>query len=453
MVVSPLEYRYGRPEVKAIFDEDSRLKYLLKIEVALAQAQSEQNLIPKEAFLQIQEAVDSGRVKQARIKQIEKETKHDMMALIRALTEVSGEGGKYVHFGVTSNDILDTATALQLRDFTRFLIEDLIELQGEILKKVEDNTHTIMLGRTHGQHASPITFGLKMAVYLAEVNRHIQRVMQGRERYIAGKILGPVGTGASLGEAALEIQDRVMEILGIKAETGATQVVDRDRIIEFLSILNNIVTTLEKISTEIRNLQRTEIDEVSEYFDMERQVGSSSMPNKVNPINSENISSLSRFIRSLIISEYEAAVTWHERDLTNSASERFVIPYASILTDYILKRMSNVISTLVVKKDRMLENLVSDPLVMGENIVSTLTENGVPRQDAHEMVRTSAMDVYRTGRSFKESLISNGILMYIPEEKLKHTLDPKTFTGQSEKICLNVIESSKLLLQEVYRGI
>ena len=453
MVVSPLEYRYGRPEVKAIFDEDSRLKYLLKIEVALAQAQSEQNLIPKEAFLQIQEAVDSGRVKQARIKQIEKETKHDMMALIRALTEVSGEGGKYVHFGVTSNDILDTATALQLRDFTRFLIEDLIELQGEILKKVEDNTHTIMLGRTHGQHASPITFGLKMAVYLAEVNRHIQRVMQGRERYIAGKILGPVGTGASLGEAALEIQDRVMEILGIKAETGATQVVDRDRIIEFLSILNNIVTTLEKISTEIRNLQRTEIDEVSEYFDMERQVGSSSMPNKVNPINSENISSLSRFIRSLIISEYEAAVTWHERDLTNSASERFVIPYASILTDYILKRMSNVISTLVVKKYRMLENLVSDPLVMGENIVSTLTENGVPRQDAHEMVRTSAMDVYRTGRSFKESLISNGILMYIPEEKLKHTLDPKTFTGQSEKICLNVIESSKLLLQEVYRGI
>ncbi len=210
---------------------------------------------------------------------------------------------------------------------------------------------------------------------------------------------------------------------------------------------------MKKISTEIRNLQRTEIDEVSEYFDMERQVGSSSMPNKVNPINSENISSLSRFIRSLIISEYEAAVTWHERDLTNSASERFVIPYASILTDYILKRMSNVISTLVVKKDRMLENLVSDPLVMGENIVSTLTENGVPRQDAHEMVRTSAMDVYRTGRSFKESLISNGILKYIPEEKLKHTLDPKTFTGQSEKICLNVIESSKLLLQEVYRGI
>ena len=234
MVVSPLEYRYGRPEVKAIFDEDSRLKYLLKIEAALSQAQSEQNLIPREAFLQIQGAVDSGKVKQARVKEIEKETKHDMMALIRALTEVSGEGGKYVHFGVTSNDILDTATALQLRDFTRFLIEDLIELQGEILKKVEDNIHTIMLGRTHGQHASPITFGLKMAVYLAEVNRHIQRVMQGRERYIAGKILGPVGTGASLGEAALEIQDRVMEILGIRAETGATQVVDRDRIIEFL---------------------------------------------------------------------------------------------------------------------------------------------------------------------------------------------------------------------------
>ncbi|WP_393970674.1 adenylosuccinate lyase [Oxyplasma meridianum] len=453
MVVSPLEYRYGRPEVKAIFDEDSRLKYLLKIEVALAQAESEQNLIPLEAFLNIKEAVDSGKVKQARIKEIEEETRHDMMALIRALTEVSGEGGKYVHFGVTSNDILDTATALQLRDFTRFLIEDIIELQGELLKKVEENIHTIMLGRTHGQHASPITFGLKMAVYLAEVNRHLQRVMQGRERYIAGKILGPVGTGASLGDAALEIQDRVMEILGIKAETGATQVVNRDRIIEFLSIINNIVTTLEKIATEIRNLQRTEIDEVSEYFDMEKQVGSSSMPNKVNPVNSENIVSLSRFIRSLIISEYEAAVTWHERDLTNSASERFVIPYASILTDYILKRMSKVISTLVIKKEKMLENLTSDPLVMGENIVSTLTENGVPRQDAHEMVRTSAMEAYKTGKSFEEILISNGILRYISEDKLKHTLDPRAFTGQSEKICLNIIQSSKLLLQEVYRGI
>ncbi len=453
MVVSPLEYRYGREEVKLIFDEDSRLKYLLKIEVAIAQAQSEQNLIPREAFIEIQNAVNSGKVKLERIKEIEKETRHDMMALIRSLTEVSGSGGKYVHFGVTSNDILDTATALQLRDFTHFLIEDLIELQGELLKKVEEHIHSVMLGRTHGQHASPITFGLKMAVYLAEVNRHIQRVMQGRERYIAGKILGPVGTGASLGEAALEIQDRVMEILGIRAETASTQVVDRDRIIEFLSIINNIVTTLEKISTEIRNLQRSEIDEVSEYFDMEKQVGSSAMPNKVNPVNSENISSLSRFIRSLIISEYEAAITWHERDLTNSASERFVIPYASILTDYVLKKMSNVISTLIVKKERMLENLIADPLVMGENIVSTLTEHGVPRQDAHEMVRTSSMEVYRTGKPFKETLISNGILKYLSEAELQRTLNPEDFTGKSEKICLNVIESSKLLLQEVYRGI
>jgi len=453
MVVSPLEYRYGREEIKAIFDEESRLKYLLKIEVAIAQAQAEQNLIPREAFLEIQEAVGSGKVKLERIKEIEKETKHDTMALIKALTEVSGSGGRYVHFGVTSNDILDTATALQLRDFTRFLIEDLIDLQGELLKKVKENIHSIMLGRTHGQHASPITFGLKMAVYLAEVNRHIQRVMQGKERYIAGKILGPVGTGASLGESALEIQDRVMEILGIRAETGATQVVDRDRIIEFLSIINNIVTTLEKISTEIRNLQRSEIDEVSEYFDMEKQVGSSAMPNKVNPINSENIGSLSRFIRSLIISEYEAAITWHERDLTNSASERFVIPYASILTDYVIKKMSNVVSTLVVKKGRMLENLMADPLVMGENVVSTLTENGVPRQDAHEIVRVSSMEVYKTGKPFRETLISHGILKYITEDKLQQTLNPENFTGVSEKICMNVIESSKLLLQEVYRGI
>ena len=319
MIVSPIDYRYGREEVKRIFCEEQRIHYLLMIEAAASQAEAEFNLIPREAFESISNAVKSGKVKVERIKEIEKETKHDMMALIRALGEVSGSGSSYVHFGLTSNDIIDTATALQLKDFYSVLVDDLLELQDSLVNLVEKYSDAIMIGRTHGQHASPITFGLKMSVYLSEVNRHIERVKESRKRVIAGKIMGPVGTGASLGDAALEIQDRVMEILGIFPETASSQIVNRDRYVEYSGILAGIATSLEKFGTEVRNLQRPEIGEVSEYFNRETQVGSSAMPSKVNPINSENVCSLARLIRSFAVPEMEGAVTWHERDLTNSA--------------------------------------------------------------------------------------------------------------------------------------
>lgn len=443
MSVSPIEFRYGREKVKAIFSEESKLNYMLNVEKTLAQVQAEFNLIPREAYEDIALAVDSGKVDLNRVKEIESEIKHDIMAVVRALSEQCGIGEKYVHFGVTSNDIIDTATALQVRDFYHYLVEDLLDLQKSMIKLVEKHKLTVMLGRTHGQHASPITFGLKMAVYLSEINRHLERVAEAKKRVIAGKIMGPVGTGASLGDAAIEIQDRVMELLGISAETASSQIVNRDRYVELLSLLSEIATSLEKYATEIRNLQRPEIDEVSEYFDRNKQVGSSSMPSKVNPINSENVVSLARFVRSLILPEYEAAVTWHERDLTNSASERFTIPYSCILSDHILTKMTKIFDGLIVNSNKMLQNLTSDDFVLSERFVSEFTRYGLPRQEAHEVVRKAAMAAYEKGTNLITSLKEHGVLDRIPEEKVKEIMNPVSFVGSSERICNYVLEQSE----------
>ncbi len=450
MIVSPIDYRYGREEVKRIFCEEQRIHYLLMIEAAASQAEAEFNLIPREAFESISNAVKSGKVKVERIKEIEKETKHDMMALIRALGEVSGSGSSYVHFGLTSNDIIDTATALQLKDFYSVLVDDLLELQDSLVNLVEKYSDAIMIGRTHGQHASPITFGLKMSVYLSEVNRHIERVKESRKRVIAGKIMGPVGTGASLGDAALEIQDRVMEILGIFPETASSQIVNRDRYVEYSGILAGIATSLEKFGTEVRNLQRPEIGEVSEYFNRETQVGSSAMPSKVNPINSENVCSLARLIRSFAVPEMEGAVTWHERDLTNSALERFTIPYMSILTDYIIMKMADIFETLVVNTGKMKENVLNDDYVMSENVVTVLTRNGYERLKAHELVRTSSMEGYSSGMSLRESLIKNGILDIISRSEFEYAMNPESFTGKASEICRRTATVSRRIRTEAY---
>ncbi len=443
MSVSPIEFRYGRKEVKNIFSEEAKLNYMLKVEKTLAQVEAEFNLIPKDAYQDIQNVVDSGKVKPERVKEIEAEIKHDIMAVVKALSEECTVGEKYVHFGVTSNDIIDTATALQIRDFYHYLIEDLLSLQSSMSKIVDEHKLTVMLGRTHGQHASPITFGLKMAVYLSEVNRHIERVVQSRKRVIAGKIMGPVGTGASLGDAAIEIQDRVMEVLGITSETASSQIVNRDRYVELLSVLSGIATSLEKFGTEVRNLQRPEINEVSEFFDRDKQVGSSSMPSKVNPIVSENVVSLARLVRSFIIPEYEAAVTWHERDLTNSASERFSIPYSCILSDHIITKMTTVFDNLLVNSERMLSNLKSDDFVLSERFVSELTMSGIPRQEAHEMVRKASMDAYANNTTLMESLKRNGALENLSGEKLESIMDPASFVGSAERICKKVLDQTE----------
>ncbi|MEM0156608.1 MAG: adenylosuccinate lyase [Thermoplasmataceae archaeon] len=448
MSISPIEYRYGRDAVKSIFSEESKLRHMLSVEKFLAQAEAEQNLIPREAYLDIENVVDSNAVKVQRVREIEAEIKHDIMAMVRALTEKCHEGAGYVHFGVTSNDIIDTATALQIKEFYVYLQDDLSRIQKAMSSLVRKHEDSVMLGRTHGQHASPITFGLKMAVYLSEINRHVVRVRETRRRILAGKIMGPVGTGAALGDAALEIQDRVMELLGLVPENASSQVVNRDRYVEFLSVINGIVTSLEKVATEIRNLQRPEIGEVSEYFDMQKQVGSSSMPSKVNPVNSENVCSISRLVRSFIIPEYEGAVTWHERDLTNSAAERFIIPYVCILSDHAMVKMAEILETLLVFPDRMLKNLMDDDFVLSERVVSELTRAGMPRQDAHELVREASMKAQSAHSTLLKTLKDEGYMKKLPAGVEEGISDPRSFTGSAARICRRVLEETMKLNYE-----
>ncbi|MEM0139389.1 MAG: adenylosuccinate lyase [Ferroplasma sp.] len=454
MIVSPLDYRYGRKEMKSIFSEETRLDIMLDVESALAQAEAYFHIIPENAYLDISRTVESGNVKLARVKEIEHEINHDVMAIIEALTEKCNEGKNYVHFGATSNDINDSATAVQLKRAINLIISDLVSLSNVIMKLVKENENTIMVGRTHGQHASPITLGLKFSVYLLEIGRHIERLQEAKKRIIAGKILGPVGTGAALGNKALQIQEKTCDILGITHEIAATQIVGRDRYIEYLSIINNIATSLEKFATEIRNLQRPEINELSEFFDEKNQVGSSSMPSKRNPIVSENIVSLSRLARSFIIPEYEAAVQWHERDLTNSALERFTLPYASILIDDVLNKSIEVFSHLYINRNAIMEKVNNDQFIMSESVTVSLTVNGVPRQEAHEFVRKASMQAYSKNISFKDSLIACGILKFINQKQFDDAMKPENFTGSAAEICQESIKYSdgliKYVMGEIY---
>ncbi|MEM2935145.1 MAG: adenylosuccinate lyase, partial [Candidatus Thermoplasmatota archaeon] len=296
MMICPIEFRYGRDEIKNIFSEESRLSYWLKVEAKLARAHAFLGNIPEEAADEIEKKANLKYVKIERVKEIEKEIGHDVMAMVKALSEKC-DYGKYVHLGATSYDIVDTANALQIKDALNIIEKELIKLLSEILKLAKKHKKSVMIGRTHGQHALPITFGLKMVVYADEIFRHLIRLKRVREEISYGKMSGAVGTGASFGDKFFELQEFVMKELDLEPEIPSTQIVGRDRYVELLSFLANVSTSIEKFATEIRNLQRTEIAEVEEFFE-EKQVGSSTMPHKRNPVTCEQICGLARLIRS-----------------------------------------------------------------------------------------------------------------------------------------------------------
>ncbi len=404
MIVSPLDYRYGREEVRAIFSEESNLAHILEVEAALAEAEAEAGIIARKDAAEIARCANTNLVKIEEVKRVEAEIGHNVMAVVKVLNSVCGESGKVVHLGATSNDITDTATALQFKKFYPLLIDDLFKLGDSLYSLSKKHLHTVMIGRTHGQHALPITFGLKMAVYLAEISRHISRVEESKKRVLVGKFMGAVGTGAALGKDSIKVQSILMRDLGISFEEGPTQIVDRDRFVEYVSIIANIATSLEKFATEIRNLQRPEIGEVQEPFNETRQVGSSTMAQKVNPVVSENIVSLARIIRGFLVPMHESAVLWHERDLTNSASERFIIPYVSILIDDILNKMTTVFDGLKVNSEVMLKNVMNDDLALGEAYLMALVNKGFGRQEAHEIVRKASMVVREKGGDLRDRI-------------------------------------------------
>jgi len=337
--------------MRRIFEEENRLQKMLDVEAALALAHAEVGNIPMEDAKIIAEKASTRYVRLERVKEIEKEIKHDVMAMVRALAEVCGKSGAYVHLGATSYDIVDTANALQLKEATSLIEEKLVRLVKALMEKAEKYKKTAMVGRTHGQHALPITLGFKFAVWMREAARYLERLRQCRERLLVGKMSGAVGTQAGLGPHALKIQQIVMERLGLKPAEITTQIVQRDRHAEFICLLANLASSLDKFATEIRELQRPEIGELYEPFERERQVGSSTMPHKRNPELCERICGLAKIMRSLTIPALENVVTWHERDLAQSSAERFIIPEACILIDYMLHLMIFIIENIEVGND------------------------------------------------------------------------------------------------------
>lgn len=446
MPILPIDTgRYGSPEMRRIFDEENRLQKMLDVEAALAWAHSQVGNIPKKDAQKIVEKASTKYVKLERVKEIENEIRHDVMALVRALAEACGSSGEYVHLGATSSDMLDTATALQLKEAVNLIEERLNELESVLLSRAEKHKRSIMMGRSHGQHALPTTFGFKSAVWTREVSRHIQRLRDCRDRLLVGKMSGAVGTQAGLGPEALKIQELVMERLGISAADISTQIVQRDRYAELTCILAILASTLDNIASEIRELQRPEIAEAFEAFEQKKQVGSSTMPHKRNPMISERICGLAKILRSLVSPALENVPTWHERDLTQSSCERFVIPEECILIDYMLILMIRVLKGLEVDETRMRKNMeLTQGRMMSEAVMLALAKKGLGRQKAHELTRELAIKSHNQQTSFKQILAEDSTAKKLLSPKeIDEIMNPRNYLGTATKQIDNVIEKTK----------
>ena len=449
----PLDYRYGRKEMKVIFYEESRLQYQMDVEAALARAHALLGTISKEDAKEISRIANLDVVKIERVKEIENDTKHDLMAMVKAMTEqCKGDAGKYVHYGATSNDIVDTASALQIKAAVELIQSDVDSFLYTLAKLAKKERSTLEIGRTHAQFAIPITFGFKISGYIAEMLRHKERLEQIKPRACAGKMAGAVGTGAALGDNFFKIQKTVMKDLGLTYEPAATQVVGRDRYTELICLIANIATSLERYGTEVRNLQRSEIAEVAEPFDVKKQVGSSTMAQKRNPMMSENVCGLARIVRSMVTPTFESQILWHERDLSNSSTERFVLPHTFTLLDEMFQKMEQVFGGLTVNREKMIKNIESSRgLVMAESLMMRMTEKGIGRQDAHEIVRESSMIAEDEDRQLRDVVLERSDLRGLMTEKeIREAMDPVNYTGGSKKIVDNMVsEVEKVLGKKV----
>lgn len=430
MAIHPIEYRYSTPEMYRIFTEENILAKKLEVEAALAKAHAKVGSIPAKAAQEIVKHANTKVVTLDRVKEIEKDTKHDLMAIVRALAEKCGESGKYVHLGATSYDIVDTAWALILKEALQIILKDLQELKKILLSKTKKYRNLVMAGRTHGQHAAPITLGLKFAVWAVETQRNLDRIEEAIELINVGKMTGAVGTGAALGKNAARIQDLVMRELKLNAPLVTTQIIQRDRHAEVIVHLAFIGQTLEKIAKEIRNLQRTEIGELGEPFG-KKQVGSSAMPQKRNPWRSERVCGLARYLRSNVMPALENIGLEHERDLTNSSCERIIFPESFAVCDFMLREMNFILDNLVVYPENMKKNLdLTKGSVMAEAVMNKLVEKGIGRQKAHELVKGIAMKCFETRQGFGELLLQDSrIREKLSAKELENALKPENYLG------------------------
>jgi adenylosuccinate lyase len=441
MVILPIDSgRYGSKEIKEIFEEQKRLEFILQFEAAVASAQSSLDLIPLYASEEINFQVKTGKITLERVKELESTTDHDMAAVVNALSEQCSENTKpWVHFGLTSNDIIDTTTSMQLRDAFLIIEPKIKELAKILSERSIKYKSQPAVGRTHGQHASIIPFGLKFAVWAIEMIKHLERIKEGKKRFLMCKTLGVVGTGSLMGIQALDVQQQVASFLNLYPMEAATQVIPRERLAEVQFLIALIGTSLDKIAIEIRNLQRTEIDEVAESF-KKGQMGSSAVPVKRNPIKSERVSSLAKLLRSLLNVSMENITLWHERDLTNSANERFTLPMGVILLDEMLTTMIKVIKDLSINIEKISSNLnITKGQIYAEFILESLVKKGIPRIEAYKNIQRIAFEAKKTSKEFLEAIKDDPILSQnFSEKELADLFMPEQHFAAGIKIIENV---------------
>ncbi len=389
--------RYTRPEMGAIWSEANKLSTWLEVELAVCEAWHQRGRIPTDAIQQIRRA----QVDVDRMREIERETDHDVIAFLRAVGETVGNGSRFIHLGLTSSDVVDTGLALQARDAGRLILRALDELIDTVRTLAIRHKDTITIGRTHGMHAEPTTFGIKVAVWHEELGRHRIRLAAAIEGIAVGKISGAVGTHAHV---PLDLEEEVCHALGVGVESASTQVVQRDRHAHFLAVLAGLGASLEKIGVEIRHLQRTEVGEVEEPFKRGNQ-GSSAMPHKRNPHASERLSGLARLLRGYALSGFENVALWHERDISHSSVERVIFPDSCIVIDYMLGLATEILSDLVVDASRMRENIdFSGGLIYSQQVLLALVDAGMDRQEAYRLIQRYA---HTNGVPFRDAIASD----------------------------------------------
>jgi adenylosuccinate lyase len=428
MAIHPIEHRYGTPEMRAIWGEENRFACIVQAEIALARAGSEFGLVPRVAADLIEK--NASRAQLSRAKEIEAEINHDMMAIVKAIAEVCGEAGGWIHYGATSNDILDTATGLQLKASLELLGPKLRTLLAILLQRSHETRHLVCVARTHGQIGVPTTYGLRFAIWASEVARHLDRLSEITPRVAVGQLTGAVGTQAALGEKGVEIQERMMKLLNLTPVDVSNQLISRDRYAEYFMFLASVATTLDKIAIALRTLQRSEIAEVEEVFG-KSQVGSSTMPHKRNPIRSEQVSGLARIVRAAVEPALQNNTLWDERDLTNSSCERVIFPEATILTDHILRLLTTVLEGLALRRENIRKNLeLLQGINMAESVMIGLARKGMDRQEAHEQVRLASMDALAKGKPLEDILAQNRkVTACLSPREIHELLDPDRYIG------------------------
>jgi len=426
--------RYTRPEMGRIWSEENKYRCWLTVEIAASEALAEAGIVPAEAARAIRE---KAKFDVARIQEIEAEVKHDVIAFTTAVAEHIGPESRWLHYGLTSTDVVDTAQALQIREASAIIRAGIVQLAEVLKTRALEFKHTPMIGRTHGIHAEPTTFGLKLLVWYSEMQRNLTRFDAAAEDLRVGKLSGAVGT---FGHLKPEHEERICAQLGLKPAAVATQVIQRDRHAAYLGTLAVLASTLDKIATEIRHLQRTEVREAEEFFS-EKQKGSSAMPHKRNPITCEQISGLARVVRSNSQAALENVALWHERDISHSSAERVILPDSTILADYLLHKTAGLIETLLVYPARMLKNLESTGgLVFSGQLLLDLAEAGMLREEAYKLVQSHAMRAWKEDLVFRDLVKADAkITALLSPAKLAAAFDSKRQLANVDAIFQRVL--------------